>query len=60
MPFFQNRGRLRHANSRMHSIKKTLTGANPIEIIAGNQLIKGFNYNEVFVIYSLCRWSARS
>jgi hypothetical protein len=25
----------------MHCIKKTLTGANPIEIIAGNQLITG-------------------
>jgi hypothetical protein len=37
MLFFQRQSRLRHANSRMHSIKKTLTEANPIEIIAENQ-----------------------
>jgi hypothetical protein len=41
MPFFQSQGGLRHTNSRMRCIKKTLTKANPIEIIAENQLIIG-------------------
>src|SRR6266850_1439116 len=36
--FFQSQGRLRHANFRMRWIKKTLTRANPIEIIVENQL----------------------
>ncbi len=39
LPFFQSQGRLRHANFRMRWIKKTLSGANPIEIIAESQLI---------------------
>jgi hypothetical protein len=44
----------------MHSVKKTLTRANPFEIIVRKRINHRISYDEVFVIDRLCLWAARS
>jgi hypothetical protein len=43
----------------MHSVKKTLTRANPFEIIVRKRINHRISYDEVFVIDRLCVWAAR-